>query len=214
MFSFLFRTINEKHNIDNFPYNLVVARSEYLSQQQQQQHQHQQQQQQQQQHRLRQQQSHQHVHHSMLPPPSPVVPCAVPSPVVVGTATGSVPNIIGRSSAYIGTSLHQMQQPVLDVFSNGAMGFLNSGMANFHHGGRAINMNIFAGMGLLFTQDDLDMVLYGYVKSKSEDQLIGHSLSGLRVGELSYGNILSNRIKPDFNVINQDSCEWYQDNTP
>ena len=41
--------------------------------------------------------------------------------------------------------------------------------------------------GLMFTQEDLDMVLYGYARNKVNEQLPGHALSGLRTGELSYG---------------------------
>ena len=41
----------------------------------------------------------------------------------------------------------------------------------------------------MFAQDDLDMVLYGYARNKTagEGQMPGHALSGLRIGELSYG---------------------------
>ena len=39
----------------------------------------------------------------------------------------------------------------------------------------------------MFTQEDLDMVLYGYARNKVNEQLPGHALSGLRTGELSYG---------------------------
>lgn len=41
--------------------------------------------------------------------------------------------------------------------------------------------------GLVFSQEDLDMVLYGYARSKTNDQLPGHALSGLRLGDLSHG---------------------------
>ena len=43
--------------------------------------------------------------------------------------------------------------------------------------------------GFVFTQEDLDMVLYGYAKNKVTDQFPGHALSGLRIGELSYGEL-------------------------
>ena len=41
----------------------------------------------------------------------------------------------------------------------------------------------------VFTQEDLDMVLYGYARGKpgSPGASQGHALSGLRIGELSYG---------------------------
>ncbi|XP_064637436.1 PR domain zinc finger protein 14-like isoform X2 [Lineus longissimus] len=49
-------------------------------------------------------------------------------------------------------------------------------------------------VGFMFSQDDLDMVLYGYAKNKVGEQLPGHALSGLRISELSHGidRILSN----------------------
>ena len=40
---------------------------------------------------------------------------------------------------------------------------------------------------LLFTQDNLDMVLYGYARTKGHEQIPGHALSGLRLGQLSHG---------------------------
>ena len=43
------------------------------------------------------------------------------------------------------------------------------------------------GGGLIFSQEDVDTVLYGYAKHKAVDQLSGHALSGLRIGELSHG---------------------------
>ncbi len=39
----------------------------------------------------------------------------------------------------------------------------------------------------LFSQEDLDMVLYGYARNRAGEQITGHALSGLRIGELSYG---------------------------
>lgn len=44
--------------------------------------------------------------------------------------------------------------------------------------------------GFLFTHEDVDMALYGYAKNRTDDQMIGHSLSGLRIGELTYGRSL------------------------
>ena len=41
-----------------------------------------------------------------------------------------------------------------------------------------------------FSQDDLDMVLYGYTKSKTEGKNSGHALSGLRSWDLSYGELI------------------------
>ena len=55
----------------------------------------------------------------------------------------------------------------------------------FHHA--AASGGTPFGVGFMFTQDDLDMALYGYAKNRGEDQVVGHSLSGLRIGELSYG---------------------------
>lgn len=44
----------------------------------------------------------------------------------------------------------------------------------------------------VFSQEDLDMVLYGYARGKpgSPGATQGHALSGLRIGELSYGEYL------------------------
>ena len=44
----------------------------------------------------------------------------------------------------------------------------------------------------VFTQEDLDMVLYGYARGKpgSPGASQGHALSGLRIGELSYGEYI------------------------
>ena len=42
----------------------------------------------------------------------------------------------------------------------------------------------------MFTMEEMDMVLYGYAKAKQETPSgggTGHALSGLRIGELSYG---------------------------
>ena len=46
-------------------------------------------------------------------------------------------------------------------------------------------------IGLDFSRDELDMVLYGYVKAAEKDvqPKIGVALSGLRIGELSYGKL-------------------------
>ena len=44
---------------------------------------------------------------------------------------------------------------------------------------------------LMFTQEDVDMVLYGYARNKAAAQVPGHALSGLRTGELSYGTFTS-----------------------
>lgn len=41
--------------------------------------------------------------------------------------------------------------------------------------------------GFMFTQEDVDMILYGYARNKVNEQLPGHALSGLRVSELSHG---------------------------
>ena len=41
--------------------------------------------------------------------------------------------------------------------------------------------------GLMFSQEDVDMVLYGYARNRVNEHLPGHALSGLRIGELSYG---------------------------
>ncbi|KAK2193482.1 hypothetical protein NP493_12g06025 [Ridgeia piscesae] len=41
--------------------------------------------------------------------------------------------------------------------------------------------------GVVFTQEDVDMVLYGYARIRGNRQIPGHALSGLRIGELSYG---------------------------
>ena len=43
----------------------------------------------------------------------------------------------------------------------------------------------------MFSQEDLDMILYGYAKNKVNEQLPGRALSGLRIGELSYGQYTS-----------------------
>ncbi|KAK2151076.1 hypothetical protein LSH36_376g01019 [Paralvinella palmiformis] len=40
---------------------------------------------------------------------------------------------------------------------------------------------------VLFTQENLDMVLYGYAKANNRDHIPGYALSGLRLGELSHG---------------------------
>lgn len=41
---------------------------------------------------------------------------------------------------------------------------------------------------LIFSQEDVDMVLYGYARSSSA-HVPGHALSGLRIGHLSYGQL-------------------------
>ena len=41
--------------------------------------------------------------------------------------------------------------------------------------------------GLLFSQEDVDMVLYGYARTRVNEHLPGHALSGLRSSQLSYG---------------------------
>lgn len=41
---------------------------------------------------------------------------------------------------------------------------------------------------LTFSQEEVDMVLYGYTKNKSDEKK-KHALSGLRSGDLSYGKI-------------------------
>ena len=43
------------------------------------------------------------------------------------------------------------------------------------------------GPGVMFSAEDLDMVLYGYARTRPGDSPQGHALSGLRIGELSYG---------------------------
>lgn len=45
-------------------------------------------------------------------------------------------------------------------------------------------------LGFTFSQDELDMVLYGYAKnsgSTGQLQIPGHALSGLKIGDLSHG---------------------------
>ncbi|XP_074651554.1 PR domain zinc finger protein 14-like [Tubulanus polymorphus] len=52
--------------------------------------------------------------------------------------------------------------------------------------------------GLVFGPADLDMVLYGYAKSRPEERLAGHALSGLRTSNLNHGieTILSGESPP------------------
>ena len=50
--------------------------------------------------------------------------------------------------------------------------------------------------GLVFSQEDLDMVLYGYARNKTSEQLPGHALSGLRLGDLSHGELHSSMYRP------------------
>ena len=56
----------------------------------------------------------------------------------------------------------------------------------------------------LFTPADLHLVLYGYARSRSDDEQQNatsggaHSLSGLRINELSYGTLLSFNEQPKF----------------
>ncbi|KAK6174939.1 hypothetical protein SNE40_013493 [Patella caerulea] len=54
----------------------------------------------------------------------------------------------------------------------------------------------FPGFG--FSQDEVDMILYGYTKSKAGDQCLGHALSCLRIGDLTHGieKILSGGSPP------------------
>ena len=49
----------------------------------------------------------------------------------------------------------------------------------------------FRMIGLDFSRDELDMVLYGYAKASERDAKpkLGVALSGLRIGELSYGKL-------------------------
>ena len=47
----------------------------------------------------------------------------------------------------------------------------------------------YPGMGLCISQEDLDMVLYGYAKGKNGEQCHGHALSGLKIGDISHGKI-------------------------
>ena len=41
--------------------------------------------------------------------------------------------------------------------------------------------------GLAFTQEDLDMVLYGYARNRVRERFPGHAISGLRTSELNHG---------------------------
>ncbi|XP_013402611.1 PR domain zinc finger protein 14 [Lingula anatina] len=41
--------------------------------------------------------------------------------------------------------------------------------------------------GAMFSQEDLDMILYGYARNKINDHLPGHALSGLRISDISHG---------------------------
>ena len=58
----------------------------------------------------------------------------------------------------------------------------------------------------MFTMEEVDMVLYGYAKAKdvpSTDRtgstsVSGHALSGLRIGELSYGEYINMPVFVDF----------------
>ena len=43
-----------------------------------------------------------------------------------------------------------------------------------------------SAQGVVFSQEEVDMALYGYARSR-EKQGPGHALSGLRVGQLSHG---------------------------
>lgn len=40
-----------------------------------------------------------------------------------------------------------------------------------------------------FSQEEVDMVLYGYTKNKQGDKLNGHALSGLRLGDITHGKV-------------------------
>jgi hypothetical protein len=51
-------------------------------------------------------------------------------------------------------------------------------------------------MGFMFSQEDLDMVLYGYTKNKVGEQLPGHALTGLRISELSHGELHYCTVSP------------------
>ena len=59
----------------------------------------------------------------------------------------------------------------------------------------------------LFTPADLHLVLYGYARSRSDDEQQNatsggtHSLSGLRINELSYGTLLSFTAEPGFSPL-------------
>ena len=55
----------------------------------------------------------------------------------------------------------------------------------------------FPSPGISFTQENIDMVLYGYARIRGNRQIPGHALSGLRIGELSYGEYYSvNTLDP------------------
>ncbi|XP_046334592.1 PR domain zinc finger protein 14-like isoform X1 [Haliotis rufescens] len=59
----------------------------------------------------------------------------------------------------------------------------------------------FPGGGLCVSQEELDMVLYGYAKGKTGDQYHGHALSGLRIGDISHGidRILGGQVQVGLN---------------
>ncbi|XP_012943945.2 PR domain zinc finger protein 14-like [Aplysia californica] len=62
---------------------------------------------------------------------------------------------------------------------------------------------------LTFSQEELDMVLYGYTRGRSSDRYHGHALSGLKFGELSHGidKILSGqRDSPDSHNTSGSCC--------
>ena len=48
----------------------------------------------------------------------------------------------------------------------------------------------FPSPGISFTQENIDMVLYGYARVRGNRHIPGHALSGLRIGELSYGKYI------------------------
>lgn len=42
-----------------------------------------------------------------------------------------------------------------------------------------------------FSQEEVDMVLYGYTKNKQGEKLNGHALSGLRLGDITHGDVFA-----------------------
>jgi len=85
-------------------------------------------------------------------------------------------------------------RPVHDQHGGGGGGGGGGGYPPRNNGGCfPRGCPVFLGVGgAIFSQDDVDMALYGYARQRSTtdlDHVVGHSLSGLRIGEFSYGSL-------------------------
>lgn len=131
------------------------------------------------------------------------LPTLVPCPASTGTTTSTATTAATiNKPKFIDpmTSFHQGTAYRYHPFNNNAKMHqfiqhnqtIANGQHTYHnhlqHSGTSLQDTAgFHLLGFDFTGEDLDMVLYGYAKGKENDPSLGLALSGLRIGELSYG---------------------------